>query len=160
MNNDSGRTIQWFPQRRFDLDFPLVLWFAGLWFYLKSFLYLCYVYMLGLDPPPYPMETFYFALGIVPALLLGIALWNDKKRLLLPAIIFLGVDTPVMLLHIRRLSHAGFLDSGLTMVLEYGSLGLNVLAFGWLVGFYTSIRATSSERDASRRGTVGSKKIR
>jgi hypothetical protein len=160
MNNDTGRTIHWFPGRRFDADFPLVLWFAGLWFYLKSFLYLCYVYMLGIEPPPYPLETFYFALGILPALLLGIALWNEKKWLLLPAIIFLGLDTPVLLLHIRRLSHAGFLDSGLTLVLEYGSLALNLLAFGWLIGYYTSIRAISSGQAVSSQGTTGSKKSR
>ena len=50
--DDKGQSWQLFPKSRFDLDFPLALWFAGLWFYLKSFLYVCYLYMLGLDPPP------------------------------------------------------------------------------------------------------------
>ena len=76
--------FQWFPQRRFDPNFPLAFWFAGLWFYLKSFLYLCYIYMLGLEPPPYStdvvFEIVYFAVTMVPALLLGLALWNEKKR--------------------------------------------------------------------------------
>jgi len=35
-------------KRRFELDFPLVFWFAGLWLFLKSFLCLCYLYMMGL----------------------------------------------------------------------------------------------------------------
>ena len=37
MNETESWTTRWFPRRRFDADFPLVLWFAGLWFYLKSF---------------------------------------------------------------------------------------------------------------------------
>ena len=75
--------FQWFPQRRFDPNFPLAFWFAGLWFDLKSFLYLCYIYMLGLEPPPYStdvvFEIVYFAVTLVPALWLGLALWNEKK---------------------------------------------------------------------------------
>jgi hypothetical protein len=93
--------FQWFPQSRFDPSFPLAFWFAGLWFYLKSFLYLCYIYMLGLEPPPYSadvvFEIVYFAVTMVPALLLGLALWNEKKGAVIPAIIFLMVDTPVLL---------------------------------------------------------------
>lgn len=158
MNREAGRTIYWFPRRRFDPDFPLVLWFAGLWFYLKSFLYFCYVYMLGIEPPPYPLETFYFALGILPSLIGGITLWNEKRWALLPAIVFLGIDTPILLFHVLRLNQAGFLDSGLTMILEYGGLALNVLAFVWLIGFYTSVRAESSGRAVVRGGN--SKKIR
>ena len=44
--------FQWFPVRRFDADFPLSYWFAGLWLYLKGFLYFCYFYMQGIEPPP------------------------------------------------------------------------------------------------------------
>jgi len=130
--------VLFFPQRRFDPDFPLAFWFAGLWFYLKSFLYLCYIYMFGLEPPPYSPEVWfeivYFAVTMIPAFLLGLALWNEKKRVIIPAIIFLMVDTPVLFYHVMRLAHEGFLDSGLTRVLEFGSLVLNVVALGWLFG--------------------------
>jgi hypothetical protein len=139
--------FQWFPQRRFDADFPLAFWFAGLWFYLKSFLYLCYIYMLGLEPPPYStavdFEIVYFAVTMIPALLLGLALWNEKKGAVIPAMIFLMVDTPVLLYHVIRLGQEGFLDSGLTRVLEFGSLVLNVVALGWLFG-HRSIDGTIS----------------
>lgn len=135
----------WFPKRRFDPDFPLAFWYAGLWFYLKSFLYLCYVYMLGLDPPPYStsimVETFYFGVTIVPCLLLGAAFWNEKQWAMFPAIVFLVVDTPMLLFHVLRLAEAGFLDSGLTRVLEFGSLVLNVVCLGWLIGHRASVRA-------------------
>jgi hypothetical protein len=140
---------QWFPQRRFDLDFPLALWFAGLWFYLKSFLYLCYVYMLGTEPGPYDqwmwIEIGYFAAGVVPSLLLGLALWNEKKNLVWLAVAFLIIDTPMLTFHVLRLAHAGFLDSGLTKFLEFGSLGLNFASLGWLIG-YLSIGKTESTR--------------
>ncbi|MGO9568310.1 MAG: hypothetical protein ACLP5H_12285 [Desulfomonilaceae bacterium] len=139
--------FQWFPQRRFDFDFPLAFWFAGLWFYLKSFLYLCYIYMLGLDPPPYStavdFEIVYFAVTMIPALLLGLAMWNEKKWAVMPAIVFLMVDTPVLLYHVIRLGQEGFLDSDLTRVLEFGSLVLNVVALGWLFG-HRSIDKTIS----------------
>lgn len=145
--------FQWFPQRRFDSDFPLAFWFAGLWFYLKSFLYLCYVYMLGLEPPPYStivdFEIVYFAVTMIPALLLGLALWNEKKSVVIPAIVFLMVDTPVLLYHVIRLGQEGFLDSGLTRVLEFGSLLLNVVALGWLFGHRSIGKTLSMKRPAS-----------
>ena len=88
------------------------MWFAGLWFYLKSFLYLCYVWMAGMDPPPYPpaviAETIYFGVTIVPSLLLGLAMWNDKKRFIVLALVFLGIDTP--LLFFTRRQGAGEYD--------------------------------------------------
>jgi hypothetical protein len=135
--------LQWFPKRRFDTDFPLALWFAGLWFYLKSFLYLCYVYMLGLDPPPYSgsikFEIAYFTVAMIPSLLLGLAMWNEKKHFAWAAILFLGIDTPILFFHVLRLASAGFLDAGLTSVLEFGSLALNVIAFVWLMGSYSRL---------------------
>ena len=145
--------FQWFPQRRFDPSFPLAFWFAGLWFYLKSFLYLCYIYMLGLEPPPYStdvvFEIVYFAVTMVPALLLGLALWNEKKGAVIPAIIFLMVDTPVLLYHVIRLGQEGFLDSGLTRALEFGSLVLNVVALGWLFGHRSVDKTLSLKKRAS-----------
>jgi len=128
-----------FPRRRFDPDFPLVYWFVGLWLYLKSFLYFCYVYMLGIEPPPYSttiiMETAYFGLAMVPSFFLAALLWRERHWALVPAIIFLVIDTPVLLLHVMRLAEAGFLESGLTEILEFGSLGLNLLSLGWLIGY-------------------------
>jgi hypothetical protein len=139
-----------FPERRFDSDFPLVFWFGGLWFYLKSFLYICYVYIQGLEPQPYPfkvvLETAYFGIAIIPAFLVGLAMWNEKKWVVLPAIAFLVLDTPMLLLHIMRLGDAGFLDSGLTKVLEFGSLGLNLLALGWLIASRTPQVSTMKPR--------------
>ena len=141
-------TALWFPERRFDLDFPLPLWFAGLWFYLKSFLYLCYVWMAGMDPPPYPtaviVETIYFGAMIVPSLLLGLAMWNDKKRFIVPALVLLGIDTPFLFFHVLRLAEAGFLASDLTRVMEIGALILNVIAFGWLIGYLTAYKAKTA----------------
>ncbi|MCX5862401.1 MAG: hypothetical protein WCG29_00895 [Desulfomonile sp.] len=131
--------FEWFPQRRFDAEFPLVFWFVGLWFYLKSFLYVCYLYMLGVEPAPHPPEAVaeivYFGLAFIPALLLGLALWHEKTRVVVPAIVFLFVDTPLLLFHVLRLAQDGFLDSGLTKILELGSLVLNVVALGWLLGY-------------------------
>jgi len=129
--------LNWLPARRFEPDFPLALWFAGLWFYLKSFLYICYLYMIGLDPQPFvapvKVEIVYFGLAWLPSLLLAPALWNEKKGAVKPAIFFLLVDTPFLLFHVMRLAEAGFLESGLTSLLEYGSLGLNLFAVGWLI---------------------------
>ena len=150
MSETESWTTRWFPRRRFDADFPLVLWFAGLWFYLKSFLYLCYVYMFGLEPQPLPtdsmIEVVYFGLMIIPCLLLGMAMWNDKRRYIVPAIAFLALDTPVLIFHILRLADAGYLDSGLTSVLEIGSLALNVISFAWLMGSYVSLRGDSGRK--------------
>ncbi len=153
MSDRTWWNLRWCPDRRMEPDFPLALWLAGLWFYLKSFLYFCYVYMAGMEPPPYPpaviAETVYFGVAVVPCLLLGLAMWNEKKRFILPAILFLGLDTPVLGLHVLRLGYGGFLDSGLTKAMELGSLTLDVVAFGWLVGYYTASR-TSSPRKTAR----------
>jgi hypothetical protein len=145
-------SIKWFPDRRLDTDFPLPVWFAGLWFYLKSFLYLCYVYMLGIEPPPFStpamVEIVYFSATMVPALLLGLAMWNEKEKYYFPAIAFLVVDTPFLFYHVMRLDQGGFLDSGLTKVLEFGSLALNVIALGWLMG-YLSAKKSKAQRAGS-----------
>lgn len=137
----TGRQWHLLPERRFDANFPLAFWFAGLWMYLKSFLYLCNVYSMGLEPPPYSSfvtaEAIYFGVMIVPAFLLGLALWNEKKWAVALAIAFLLLDTPVLLFHVMRLDSAGFLDSGLTKVLEFGALGLNVASLAWLLGYRT-----------------------
>ena len=134
-----GWPLPWFPRRRFDEDFPLAFWFAGLWFYLKSFLYLCYLYMIGTEPPPYStseiVEVAYFGVALLPSLLLGASLWNEKKWVVVPAIFFLVLDTPFLLFHVLRLAEAGFLESGLTRALEFGSLILNVVALAWLIGY-------------------------
>ncbi len=130
-------------QRRFETDFPLAVWFAGLWFFLKGFLYVCYVYMIGLEPSPYSVgaraEIAYFVLAFIPALALGAALWNEKG-MVQAALLFLIVDTPFMIFHVFRLAEAGSLDSGLTMLLEYGSLGLNFLSLGWLAYYWAEQR--------------------
>jgi hypothetical protein len=153
MNERTQWNGNWFPLRRLDPDFPLALWFAGLWFYLKSFLYFCYVYMAGMDPPPYSTaviaETIYFGVMIIPALLLGLAMWNEKKRFVIVAILFLAVDSPVLILHVLRLAYGGFLDSGLTKALEIGSLGLNAIALGSLAGYYVAEKARSSRKPAA-----------
>ncbi len=137
------------PARRLEPDFPLPVWFAGLWFYLKSFLYLCYVYMLGIEPSPYStatmVEILYFAVTMVPCLLLGLAMWNEREKYYIPAVVFLGIDTPFLLYHVMRLDQGGFLDSGLTKVLEFGSLGLNVVALGCLWATYRRRRAKLSD---------------
>lgn len=143
--------FEWFPARRFAPDFPMSFWFAGLWFYLKAFLYFCYFYMQGIEPPPYSAwvtgETIYFGVTIIPCLVLALALWNEKKQAVLPGIAFLLLDTPVLLFHVLRLAEAGFLDSGLTQMLEIGSLFLNVVALGWLIGS----RATLATKESSKR---------
>jgi hypothetical protein len=155
MSDRTWWNLRWFPERRMDPDFPLALWLAGLWFYLKSFLYFCYVYMTGVEPPPYPpsviAETAYFGLTIVPCLLLGLAMWNEKKRYVFPAMLFLGLDTPVLALHVLRLADGGFLDSGLTKAMELGSLTINLIAFVWLVAYFTASKTTSlSSRNTAR----------
>jgi hypothetical protein len=153
MNETESWTTRWLPKRRFDADFPLVLWFAGLWFYLKSFLYLCYVYMFGLEPQPLPadsmVEVVYFALMMIPSLLLGMAMWNDRRSYIVPAIAFLALDTPLLIFHILRLNEAGYLDAGLTSVLEIGSLTLNVISFSWLMGSYSKLRGASERKTFS-----------
>lgn len=142
--------FEMFPRRRFDPDFPLAFWFAGLWFYLKAFLYLCYLYMLGLEPTPYTthaqIEIAYFAVALIPALLLGYALWNERARFVIPAILFLVIDTPMLIFHVYQTAQAGYLDSTLAQVLEFGSLLLNVVALGWLVGYLTIHRADVTAR--------------
>jgi hypothetical protein len=141
-----------FPRRRLAPDFPLPLWFAGLWLYLKAFLYFCYFYMLGLEPPPYPtevmVEILYFGATFIPIFLMGVALWNDKRWILIPTIVFLFVDTPLLLYHVLRLAEGGFLDSLLTKILEIGSLVLNVAALGWLMGY----RSLAAHRAAGASG--------
>lgn len=132
-------------RRRFEENFPLVFWFAGLWLFLKSFLCLCYLYMIGLEPPPYTtssvVEIAYFALAFGPALWMAIALWNEKSNVLKPAIAFFVVDTPLLFFHVLNVSKMGGLESGLTMALEYGSLGLNFASLGWLLGYLAHQRS-------------------
>jgi len=135
-------------RRRFERDFPLAFWFAGLWLFLKSFLCLCYLYMIGLEPPPYSVSSYveiaYFAVAFIPALWLAIALWNEKKGALTPAIAFFIVDTPLLFFHVLNVSKGGGLESGLTMVLEYGSLGLNFLSLGWLLSYLAQQRGVET----------------
>jgi hypothetical protein len=131
--------LKLFPVNRFDPDFPRALWFAGLWLYLKSFLCLCYLYMIGVEPTPYTteikVEIVYFAVAFIPALLLGLALWNRKRSAVKFAFVFFIIDTPLMLFHVLRLSQAGLLEAGLTGWLEYSAVILNVVALGWLVKY-------------------------
>lgn len=133
--------LNWFPARRFEPDFPLVFWFAGLWFLLKAFLYFCNVYAIGLEPSPYPLsikiEIAYFSVACIVSLLFGLALWNEKHGAAKPAAIFLIIDTPMLLFHIILLSEAGFLDFGITVALEFGSLALNLVSLGWLITYRT-----------------------
>ncbi len=149
MNNiESDRhSLQWFPRSRFDRDFPFAFWLAGLWFYLKAFLYVCYLYELGLDPDRMVTAKFaeiiYFGCAFLPAFLLGLGLWNRRTKFALPSILFLVIDTPVLVFHVLRLAQNNFLDSGLTKVLEYGSLGLNFLVLGWLLGYLAESRNRS-----------------
>ncbi len=150
MNAIESWTTRWFPKRRFDADFPLVLWFAGLWLYLKSFLYLCYVYMFGLEPLPLPpasvVEVIYFLVMMVPSLLLGRAMWNNRRDFLVAAIVFLAIDTPFLIFHVSRLADAGYFDSALTAVLELGSLALNIFSLAWLLGSLSTLRTSPSQK--------------
>lgn len=134
-----GRILEkCFPARRFDADFPIAVWLAGLWLYLKGFLYICYLYMLGLEPAPYSLyaqiEIVYFLIAFLPALILGFALWNEKRWAVKTAAGFFLIDTPFLLFHVWRLMKGEFLDTGLVKFLEFGSLGLNLLALGMLAG--------------------------
>ncbi len=152
--NDTPPTFwslrKWCPPRRLDPDFPMAFWFAGLWLYLKSFFYLCNLYSIGIDQMPFPapvkIEIAYFALAFVPSLLLGLVLWNERREHLKTAILFLAIDTPLLLFHVWRMSRSGMLDSFLTLVLELGSLGLNFLALGWLVSYAVESKALSRPR--------------
>ena len=137
-----------FPERRFETDFPLVYWFAGLWFYLKGFLYVCFLFMIGSDPGPYEpavlFEIGYFSIAFIPALILGFGFWNEKKWALAPALVFLLADTPILLFRILRLADAGFMDSGLTQIFEIGGLFLNLATLGWLFAFKSARQLTGS----------------
>ena len=140
---DKPWILNWFPERRFAPDFPLVLWFVGLWFLLKSFVCLCQFYSIGLEPPSsydtwVRTELWYFGAACIASLLLGLALWNEKKLATKLALFFLIVDTPMLFFHIMYLYSIQYLDSAIQMVLEFGSLGLNVICLGWLIGYLTS----------------------
>jgi hypothetical protein len=153
-NPTMSAKLNLFPERRFESDFPMVFWMAGLWFYLKSFLYFCYLYMLGLDPTPYsPVAKFeitYFAVALLPAFILGVAFWNEKAFASTIGVIYLIIDTPILGFHVLRMADEGYLDSGLTQFLEIGSLALNVIVLGWLIG----------SRSASKIRTTGSGKMK
>lgn len=142
--------FEMFPRRRFDPDFPLAFWFAGLWFYLKAFLYFCYLYMLGLEPTPYPpqavIEIAYFGVTLIPAVLLGFALWNEKTRFVIAAIVFLVIDTPMLIFHVYQTAQAGYLDSTLAQGLEFGSLLFNVVSLAWLIGYQIAHKADFAAR--------------
>jgi hypothetical protein len=144
--------LNFFPERRFDLDFPVVYWFAGLWFYLKGFLYLCFLYMLGSDPGPYEtsiiFEVIYFSLAFIPSLILGFGFWNEKTWVIGPSLVFLLVDSPVLLFRVLRLADAGFLDSGLTQIFEFGGLVLNLITLVWLFAYRSAkqIKQSSSRK--------------
>ncbi len=151
MNKVGWKLLNWdrLPgQRRFEEDFPLVYWFAGLWLFLKSFLCLCYLYMIGLEPSPYSLsawvEVIYFAVAFGPALWLAIALWNETRNAVKLAIIFFIVDTPLLFFHVLNVSKVGGLESGLTMVLEFGSLGLNFVSLGWLLSYVAHQRGVQA----------------
>ncbi len=144
----------WFPERRLDPDFPLALWFGGLWLYLKSFLYICYLYMIGTDEPSSTMtvkiEITYFALAFVPAFLLGARLWNERSGAVAMSMAFLLVDTPILVIHVLRLSAEGFLNPGLTKLLEFGGLGLNILCMAWLGQYLTAAKSSHTGQQKSR----------
>jgi len=144
--------LKLFPERRFDADFSLIFWLAGLWFYLKCFLYFCYLYLLGLDPTPYStavkFEIFYFAVALIPAFLLGVAFWNEKATAVVLGIVYLVIDTPILGFHMLRMADEGYLDSGLTQFFEIGSLAMNVIVLGWLIG---SLSAPKSNIDTSKK---------
>ena len=145
-----------FPERRFDPDFPMVFWLAGIWFYLKTFLYLCYLYMLGLDPTPYSaaakFEIFYFAVALVPAFILGIGFWNEKAKSWIFGIVYLVIDTPILGFHVLRMADEGYLDSGLSQFFEIGSLLMNVIVLGWLIGSNSNVKSQSVKQGKSKMG--------
>ncbi|MEW6348835.1 MAG: hypothetical protein AB1646_07205 [Thermodesulfobacteriota bacterium] len=137
---------EWFPERRLDPDFPLALWFGGLWLYLKSFLYICYLYMIGTDEPSstitVKVEITYFALAFIPAFFLAVRLWNERSGAAGMAMTFLLIDTPILVMHVLRLSAEGFLNPGLTKLLEFGGLGLNILCMAWLGQYLTAAKTS------------------
>jgi hypothetical protein len=98
--------------------------------------------MLGSDPGPYEpaiiFETFYFSIALIPAVILGYAFWNEKEWALTPAIVYLLLDSPILLFRVLRLAEAGFLDSGLTQVFELGGLILDLVTLGWLFAYRSS----------------------
>ena len=106
--------------------------------------------MLGLDPTPYSpvakFEIIYFAVALLPAFILGIAFWNEKAFASTIGVIYLIIDTPILGFHVLRMADEGYLDSGLTQFLEIGSLAMNVIVLGWLIGSRSAskIRTTSS----------------
>ncbi len=144
-------SVTLFPEQRFDAAFPVAVWFSGLWLYLKSFLYVCYLYNLGIEPPPYGpgalLEIAYFGLAAFPSFFLAMALWNRKESSVVPALLFLAVDTPFLLYHVIRLGQMGFLDSGLTRIVEFGSLALNGIAIGLLINYAFTRRAKVIAKD-------------
>lgn len=107
------------------------------------------MYMLSTEPQPYSLwmwiEIGYFTAAMIPSLLLGVAMWREKKKLVSLAVLFLVIDTPMLTYHVMRLAEGGFLDSGLTKFLEFGSMALNFISLGWLIG-YMSTRKTQSSR--------------
>ncbi len=140
------------PAEEARRGFPAGLLVRGTMVYLKGFLYLCYLYMLGLEPPPYSdsvkFEIIYFAVAMIPSVLLGLAMWNEKRRYTWVAILFLVIDTPILFSHVMRLWEEGYLDAGLTGVLEIGSLVLNVIAFAWLMSSYSKVTAEPAQKRA------------
>ena len=106
--------------------------------------------MFGLEPLPLPtasiVEVVYFVIMIVPCLLLGRAMWNDRRDFVIPAIVFMAIDTPFLIYHIQRLDSAGYLDSGLTTVLELGSLTLNIISIVWLLSSFSALRRPPSQK--------------
>ena len=147
-NSSIFQKLSLFPDRRFESNFPMVFWLAGLWFYLKSFLYFCYLYTLGLEPTPYPplakFEIIYFSLALIPAFWLGFAFWNEKAMSSLIGVIYLIIDTPILGFHVLRMADEGYLDSGLTQFLEVGSLAMNVIVLGWLIGSRSASKTSSA----------------
>ena len=104
--------------------------------------------MLGLDPTPYSaaatFEIFYFAIAMIPAFVLGVAFWNEKAIALAAGIVYLIIDTPILSFHVLRMADEGYLDSGLTQFLEIGSLAMNVIILGWLIGSRSTVKTSSS----------------
>ena len=109
--------------------------------------------MFGLEPLPLPTESMvevvYFVIMIVPCLLLGRAMWNDKRGFVVPAMVFMVIDTPFLIYHLLRLADAGYLESGLTTVLELGSLSLNIISLVWLVSSFSRLRKPTPQKPTS-----------
>jgi uncharacterized membrane protein (DUF2068 family) len=100
--------------------------------------------MIGVEPMPFPpsaqVEIIYFGCTFIPSFLLGLAMWNEKRWVTKLAVVFLAIDTPFLLFHVFRLAWIGALEAGLTSMLEYGSLGLNLVTLVWLVGYLMGAR--------------------